>query len=68
MTLHPIPSEFPYISGIFSFLFYQCGTIMKWLHHCWRMLQAQQVVTKLKDTVYSKEYTVGGIHPLQYCI
>ena len=24
MTLHPIPSEFPYIWGIFCFLFYQC--------------------------------------------
>ncbi len=24
MTLQPIPSEFPYIRGIFSFLFYQC--------------------------------------------
>jgi|LakMenE18May11ns_1017448.scaffolds.fasta_scaffold5554778_1 hypothetical protein len=24
MTLHPIPSEFPYISGKFYFLFYQC--------------------------------------------
>jgi hypothetical protein len=25
MTLHPIPSEFPYIQGKFSFLFHQCG-------------------------------------------
>ncbi len=25
MTLQPIPSEFPYIWGKFSFLFYQCG-------------------------------------------
>jgi hypothetical protein len=24
MTLHPIPSEFLYIGGKFSFLFYQC--------------------------------------------
>ncbi len=25
MTLHPIPSKFPYIRGKFSFLFYQCS-------------------------------------------
>ena len=25
MTLHPIPSEFPYIWGKFCFLFYQCS-------------------------------------------
>ncbi len=27
MTLHPIPSEFPYIWGKFSFLFYQCALL-----------------------------------------
>ncbi len=43
MTLHPIPSEFPYIWGKFSFLFYQrdvrttlfsllsdCSTVQEW--------------------------------------
>ncbi len=28
MTLHPIPSEFPYIWDKFCFLFYQCGIRM----------------------------------------
>ncbi len=27
MTLQPLPSEFPYIWGIFNFLFYQCRAV-----------------------------------------
>ncbi len=33
MTLQPLPSEFLYPRGKFSFLFYQCGTISLRLNH-----------------------------------
>ncbi len=35
MTLHPIPSEFPYVCGKFCFLFYQCANqnfVSSWIH------------------------------------
>ncbi len=37
MTLHPIHSEFPYISGNFFFLFYQCTCCISALLSTWNL-------------------------------
>jgi hypothetical protein len=45
MTLHSIPSEFPYVRGKLSFLFYQCGAFFSCNHE-------PKLSKKYKDGLY----------------
>jgi hypothetical protein len=47
ITLHPIPSEFPYVWGKFSFLFYQC------IVSCFPMSKRQSRCTVFREVIYS---------------
>jgi hypothetical protein len=55
MTLQPLPSEFPYICGKFSFLFYQYTFNDVW----YGLNQALQVLTAGKALDDSQEKKLG---------
>ncbi len=68
MTLHPTPSEFPFISGQFSFLFYQCtihrhialnasaAGFLGWVCNCVCIPHGQQMVNKVNNSELSRAY------------